>query len=61
MKAFAYLLLVLAGFIAAQRFCHKQTEGFALANIQSDLSYDARFETSPLTLDEKKEISLLFS
>ncbi|NGX26325.1 MAG: hypothetical protein K940chlam6_00241 [Chlamydiae bacterium] len=37
--------LFFIGFIAVERFCHKQTQGFQLQKIQADLPHNSDWET----------------
>ncbi len=50
------VLLFLIGFIAVERFCHRQTNGFMLHKIQSDLPFDANREVAPLPEKEHQEV-----
>jgi len=43
MKKIALFILSIPLFMAVERFCHRQTDGFALVNIQSPLIYDERW------------------
>jgi len=54
-------ILFLAAFIAVERFCHKQTHGFRLQKIQSDLPHDPAWETTPLSVEEMQNIKKLLS
>ncbi len=47
----ALLLKVVYTFTAS--FCDRQTDGFSMAKIHSDLSYDPKWETTPLSLEKQ--------
>ncbi len=49
-----------ASLILLQRFCHKQTDGFSLYKISSDLGYHAEWEVLPLGPHEETELSSVF-
>src|SRR2546428_4046403 len=40
-------------FIAVERFCHHQTEGFRVHKIASTLPYDPKWDVAPLSADEQ--------
>lgn len=58
------LFLLVLVFISIERFCHKQTEGFRIHKISSDLACDPKWDTAPLTegqlLDLKRQLSQPF-
>lgn len=43
-------------FMMIERFCHEKTDGFMLHKVQSNLSYDSRWEHDPLPIEEEKDI-----
>ena len=46
--------------IYTQRFCHRQTDGFALSKIRSQLKYHAEWEVAPLSSSESKKVHDIF-
>lgn len=55
-------LIALGLFIGLQQLVEKKTRGFCLQKIQADdLPYQARWETAPLSSDQKREIDALLS
>lgn len=60
MKGLFKLFLVILAFVVLERFCYKQTDGFAREKICSDLAYHAEWNTQPLSLsDREKVLSIL--
>lgn len=51
------LLLALLIFFALERLTHWKTQGFRVHKMTSTLSYDPRWETKPLSPEEKNEVS----
>lgn len=45
----------------AGSFCDRQTDGFSVARIHSDLPYDPRFDIAPLSVGDQKEIEAALS
>lgn len=60
-RKLAKLLLIVLALIATQRFCRKQTDSFALYKIRSELTYNPKWETSPLTEKEMKDLSTVLN
>lgn len=52
-KKLGIAALVVAGVFLVDRFCHRQTDGFALYKICSDLSFQKEWEVAPLSLEEE--------
>jgi hypothetical protein len=52
---FSFFLKIIC-FVAVERFCHHETEGFRLRKIASPLLYDARWDVAPLAADEQKAV-----
>ncbi len=50
-----WLTLVVGAFFGLKHFCYKQTDGFALNKISSDLAYDTRWE-SPANPEQESHI-----
>jgi len=48
-KRLLRLLLFVLAFAAAAAFCRRQTDGFTIASVTSDLPYNPHWESSPLT------------
>lgn len=46
--------------IYTQRFCHRQTDGFALSKIRSTLEYNPAWEVPPLEVGERAEVKRVF-
>ncbi len=62
MKTFWFKLLCFClAFYAVERFCHKQTEGFKIANILSNLPYAPERELSPLSPSEQREVEAILA
>jgi len=55
-RIFLNICLFLIAFSAVERFCHKQTHGFSLHKIHSDLSFNPDWEFPPLSENEKTEL-----
>ncbi|HEY2810445.1 MAG TPA: hypothetical protein VGJ00_03540 [Rhabdochlamydiaceae bacterium] len=53
------IALILLGFWAVERFCHKQTKGFSLLKIASSSSRSAACEIASLPSENKKELDAL--
>ncbi len=53
------LALVAAIFMGLQKFCHKQTRGFRLHWILSNLPSDPQWEVPPLAEEEQKKVNAL--
>ncbi|NGX45667.1 MAG: hypothetical protein K940chlam2_00823 [Chlamydiae bacterium] len=51
-------VLIAACLVAAQRFCHKQTDGFSLMAISASRPYNKAFETRPLLPYEQEELKV---
>ncbi|NNM43364.1 MAG: hypothetical protein HKM07_03385 [Chlamydiae bacterium] len=55
-KKILLTLLLIAGFVGAERFCHKKTHGFMLGKILWDCPHDARFEIPTLPTAQETEV-----
>jgi hypothetical protein len=53
---FLKVLLLIICFLAVERFCHKQTKGFTIAKISSNLPLNPDWEIPPLSEKEQKEL-----
>jgi hypothetical protein len=55
------ILVLLIPFViwGIERFCHQKTDGFSLLRVRSSLKPHKEWETQPLTLAEKTELSSL--
>jgi len=60
-KGFIKFLLIVLSFVAIERFCHKQTHGFRIHKIQSDLSFNKQWEIPPLDTETKNHIQTILS
>ena len=54
-------LLFLLCFLAVERFCHWQTEGFRLHKVASTLTYRSDWEAAPLPAEEQAQIDKILS
>ena len=61
MKKVFTILLFCGVAYGAYRFCHKQTAGFALGKIQSEMKPEKRWELAPLSDDEKSFVKTILS
>jgi hypothetical protein len=62
MKTLCFKLLCFClAFYMVERFCHKQTEGFKIANILSNLPYAPEREVSPLSPAEQKQVEAILA
>lgn len=59
MRRIGVILLCIFTLIAVERFCHRQTHGFRLHKIYSDLSFNPEWEITPLSTEEENEINSL--
>lgn len=53
--------LIIIGFVATQRICHRATDGFALPKIQSNLTYNPDWEVQVLDPQSEVEIRALLT
>lgn len=62
MRSFLFkFVLFVIGFIAIERFCHIQTEGFQLGKITSDEGYHAEWDTGPATVSLDPALSQTYT
>ena len=59
-KSFFLCALFTVCAIYTQRFCHRQTDGFALSKIRSNLTYHSEWEVSLLSASENKRVHDIF-
>lgn len=55
------ILLTTAGIFGLERFCNRQTDGFALHKVFSDLAYDPEWEIEPLKPLEHEQVQKILS
>lgn len=60
-RIFIKLLLFITLFITVERLCHKQTHGFRLNKIHSDLAYSPDRASMPASEDEIAEVRAILS
>ncbi|MBS0604354.1 MAG: hypothetical protein JSS60_04860 [Verrucomicrobia bacterium] len=62
LRLFLLIPCLLGGlFYFTSTFCNKMTDGFSVARIHSDLSFNPQWETAPLSTEGQKELELVFS
>ncbi|MBS0604358.1 MAG: hypothetical protein JSS60_04880 [Verrucomicrobia bacterium] len=60
-RKFASVSLAVFLFYAAEKFCHRQTDGFQIVKIHSDLPASPQWETQAPTSQELENLSSIFS
>lgn len=60
-KQSIYLIVIIVMIYGGGRLYYRVTGGFTIGNITSDLTYDPRWETRPLTADRQHELDSILS
>lgn len=60
-KKLGIVLLSIAGVFCVDRFCHRQTDGFSLYKIRSNLSFHPEWEVAPLSIDQQEHLESILN